>query len=491
MHSLRARLWTLWLLATLVALLVGTLLVQLARNSETAMRARAGAELSHACDLIHDSFAFYATGWSGDDAGSSATRHDLDAVLAAALAGQSGVSGGFWLRERGVLAARIAGNDRPDAAQVARAAELAVSGERTASVRGRSGDDTLVAACPLAGPFPGFAAWTATRPPSTGRDRLGLGLAGLAVLVLGIAGWLVWITIGWSRRIHGIEVALQRHDVEALPVLAPTGERELDRIVSALNDAGRRLEAARQRNAALSERVAVAERQALLGRMAAGIAHEIRNPLASMRLRAENALHGEAARRDPSLKDRALQAALQQVARIDGLVTELLTMAERRQPRRRPVPVAAFMQERLAGLRDLAESSQVELAADPPPPGVDWPMDDGLIGRALDNLLLNAVQHSPPGGTVRLAARQEPAGLRFTVSDDGPGVATSMLPDRLFEPFAGERPDGTGLGLAIARELAAADGAELGLVQASARETRRNGAEGAVFSLLLPADSGP
>ncbi len=486
MRSLRARLWLLWLLATLVALLVGIMLVQLARNSQTAIEARTGAELTHACDLIHDGLAFYATGWTGDGAGTAATRRDLDAVLAASLARMPDVSGGIWLRGRGDLASRPEApeTDAPDTSDPtvrAEAAEAAVFGEHATSIRRRfAGHTTLVAACPLAGPFPGMAAWTASSLHTSGGDRLGLGLAGLAGMVLGIAGWLVWITMGWSRRIRGIEATLRRHDVEALPVLAPTGERELDRIVSALNETGRRLEAARQRNAALAARMAVAERQALLGRMAAGIAHEIRNPLASMRLRAENALHGDATGKDPSHKDRALRAGLEQVARIDALITELLSMTEHRPAQRGLVTLATFLEARLAGVRDLAESGTVRLSASAST--LDWPLDESLIGRALDNLLLNAVQHSPPGGTVRLECREEPAGLRFTVSDDGPGVAAAMLPDRLFEPFAGERTEGTGLGLAIARELAAADGAVLTLDDAGGGK-----GSGAVFGLLLPA----
>ena len=482
MRSLAARLSLLWLLATLVALLVGILLVQFARNSDAAIQARTEAELATACGLVRDSFAFYAAGWAGDGAATSTTRHDLDTVLASALAREPDLSAGLWLRGHGALATRHGTAGAPDAAFLAEAGEAAIASERSSSQRRTfAGRTLLLAACPLAGPFPGLVAWTSASLHASGRDRLGLGLAGLGSLVLGIAGWLVWITTSWSRRIRGIEATLQRHDIEALPVLAPTGERELDRIVSALNETGLRLEAARQRNAALTSRMALAERQALLGRMAAGIAHEIRNPLASMRLRAENALHGDAARRDPSLKDRALQAGLTQMSRIDALITELLTMTERRPAQRRPVPVAAFIEARLAGVRDLADSRGVHLAATIPASTLAWPMDEGLIGRALDNLLLNAVQHSPSGGTVRFGCSDAAGALRFTVSDDGPGIAASMLPDRLFEPFAGDRPDGTGLGLAIARELAADDGALLTLSEAG------GDGRGASFSLLLPA----
>jgi His Kinase A (phospho-acceptor) domain len=85
-----------------------------------------------------------------------------------------------------------------------------------------------------------------------------------------------------------------------------TGERELDRIVTALNEAGRRVVDARQRADQLARQVAAGERLAAIGRVAAGVAHEIRNPIAAMRLRAENAIAG-----DPERKRRALAMILQ------------------------------------------------------------------------------------------------------------------------------------------------------------------------------------
>ena len=122
-----------------------------------------------------------------------------------------------------------------------------------------------------------------------------------------------------------------------LPRLAPTGERELDRIVAALNTAGARLAEARQRSEALAARVALSERLAALGRVAAGVAHEIRNPIAAMRLRAENALAGDDARRRA-----ALEAILAQIARLDRLIGELLAMTQRRAPAPETVDLAGL-----------------------------------------------------------------------------------------------------------------------------------------------------
>ena len=108
-----------------------------------------------------------------------------------------------------------------------------------------------------------------------------------------MSAWLSWLTAGWSRRVGRIETVLRQHDVADLPRLPMSGERELDRIVAALNETGERgWPRRRSRPDAMARRVAVSERLAALGRVAAGLAHEVSNPLAAMRLRAENALLG-------------------------------------------------------------------------------------------------------------------------------------------------------------------------------------------------------
>src|SRR5262249_58162038 len=112
---------------------------------------------------------------------------------------------------------------------------------------------------------------------------------------------------------------------------------ELDRIVNALNEAGDRLARARERTDQLARQVAIGERLAAIGRVAAGIAHEIRNPIAAMRLRAENALAG-----DDDRKNRSLSVILEQIERLDELLRGLLSATERDATSPRCVPLASF-----------------------------------------------------------------------------------------------------------------------------------------------------
>jgi signal transduction histidine kinase len=305
---------------------------------------------------------------------------------------------------------------------------------------------------------------------AAGLDAMRLGLGVLFALVLGIAAWLTWLVLALTRDVGRIEAALAAGAAGELPLLVPTGEAELDRIVAALNTAGARLAEARRRSAELAGRVAQAERLAALGRMAAGVAHEFRNPIAAMRLKAENALAG-----DPARRGAALEAILAQIARLDRLIAELLAMTQRREPHPELVDLAALLAATAADHQD----GGIAIRLEAPPLAVR--LDPGLLRRALDALLENARHHTPPGGQITLRAARPDGLLRIEVADTGPGIPAALR-ESVFEPFVSGRPEGTGLGLAIARELIEAQGGRLSLVSPGGARP----GDGAVFAIELP-----
>jgi signal transduction histidine kinase len=465
LKSLRARLFAVWALSLVASLAVGVLLVRLEGRSTSAQVQRAADGLADACDRIADAYAYYASGWAGPvppdtDPG---YRRDLATVVSVAL-GAVPVRGGIWHAGDGGLV-----GDPPDAALLASlAGETAASDQPALRESSSDGETVLFQACPLhGGPQSGLVGWTTARVVSlTGGRELWLGLGVLMVLMLAISGWLTWLVSAWSRHVRDIEHALAGHEAGTLPRLAPTGEQELDRIIAALNTAADRLAGAQAHAAALSERVAASERMAALGRVAAGVAHEIRNPIAAMRLKAENALAGDDTRRRA-----ALAAILGQVARLDRLLSELLAMTQRR-----PVaPVLLILDDflRTAALEQPEGADRIAVTA----PSTPVRLDPVLVRRVLDNLLRNAIQHTPPPGHVAVHAETTDGTVRIEVRDDGPGVAPELRLS-LFEPFVTGRADGTGLGLAIAREFAAAHGGRLLLCDGTG--------PGACFLLELP-----
>ncbi len=485
-RSLRSRLLLLWALSLAACVVVSVLLVQLSAQSAAAQVGQAEAVVARACSLVGDRYAFYATDWRGQPPPLSdpVLRQDLTAAATLALSRQAGVEGGFWQAEAGPLAYAFptyqGGGPKTDlpAAELDRIRavnEQAARDDQAVSRHWTSSTQALLlSACPLPGPILQLTAWTMARVQSSAAaEGLRLGLGVLLALMLGMSGWLAWLLLSWSRQVGRVEAALAGPAADDLPVLERTGEPSLDRIVEALNGSGARLAAARRRSETLAAQVAASERLAALGRIAAGVAHEIRNPIASMRLRAENALAAD----DGDRRTRALRAVLEQVARLDRLSGELLAMTQRREPRPEPVDLGAMLAACAEDHGAQARAAGVALRVEGGGAAV---LDAGLLRRALDNLVGNAVRHTPPGGTVTLQAGLSGAMATFAVEDTGPGIDPALR-GTLFEPFVTGRPDGTGLGLALARELVEAHGGRLRLDRVGGDGT------GARFVIELPA----
>ena len=463
LRSLRGRLVAILALLAAAVVASGFVMVALFEQTTTTRVAQAAADAARGCDAISRAYLVETAGWRDAPPPAGAASHArLMAVVVAALTDRPDIEGGLWQAGSGPLAYAFPTYEGSGPKTDVPPAELprigatnaaALAGDRPFLTRVDAGSQTLlVSACPLGGPVAGVTAWTMTRVRSLGGRTSWPFVTGLAILfgALGGASALaVALAVAWSGHIGRIEAALGAHGHGDLPVLPPTGEWELDRIVASLNLAGRRLLASRERTERLSHQVATAERLAAIGRMAAGIAHEIRNPIAAMRLKAEMALVGSAAR-----KDIALATTIEQADRLDALVRRLLTMGERDPPVKKVVPLGAFLAGALDQHRDLAAGRRLALEATA---SVDegW-FDPDRMSRALDNLVLNALQ-AEGAGIVRLSAHRGGDSLVLAVADNGRGPAAA-IEDHLFEPFVTGRAEGTGLGLSIVREIAEAHG---------------------------------
>lgn len=235
-----------------------------------------------------------------------------------------------------------------------------------------------------------------------------------------------------------------------------------------------RRERERSRREALQHQLNESERLASIGRMAAGVAHEVRTPLGSIQGAAEILAEDY-----PSDHPRRpfFDILTQETGRLKAVVQDFLDMG-------RPISVMPGMWT----LRKAAASAWQSVASEAEKAGVQlstdvqekcqvW-ADELRLHQALGNLLRNAIQASPPGGVVRIAAGAEDGGCRITVEDEGPGLPPGDG-QRIFEPFYTRRKEGTGLGLALVRQIAEAHG---GWVHG---ESRPEG--GARFVLWFPS----
>ena len=209
---------------------------------------------------------------------------------------------------------------------------------------------------------------------------------------------------------------------------------------------------ARERATLLAEHQ---KRLGALGEMSAVLAHEIRNPLAS--LKGHSQLLAEQTRGDPS-EERKVQRIVSEAVRLEKLTTNLLTFARSGAVQRGATDPVALAEDcrREVG----ADRISIDGAAAPP----RWSLDRPSLRQALTNLMRNAVQASPPGAKVEVLVDSVGPGrrreLRFRIRDQGAGLPEGKE-EEIFEPFFTTRSRGTGLGLAVARRIVALHGGTL------------------------------
>jgi signal transduction histidine kinase len=458
--SFSTQLFALWIL---VAILCGLLTAAVWLMLSSALSERvtlARQQAAAACTAV-------ASRYDLSMQRSSETNVDLmHAVLDLVLIRTEGIEGGFWTpASAGFLAYAFptyegsgVKRDIPEAETpliLRTLKEVAASGQLQADVVSNGADAVVAVACPVPR-HADLLAWmlTRARPPlGAYGERAVTILASVLALIVVLALFLALALRRWKRNLTRLEQALAPDGgIEQGRRLERMGERDLDPIVDAFNRYIDRAELLQSEANALSTKLAQAERFSMLGKMAAQIAHEIRNPAGAMRLKAENALAGDAARREAALK-----TIIEQVGRIESQVTSLLALTQPVTLYTREVDLSAWLSGMVQTHEPAAESRHVVLAAEAQPSETRPVFDPAQLARALDNLIVNALRHAPPGGHVTVRARESGHRLIIEVIDDGPGVRADER-ERIFEPFVTGRPDGSGLGLAVVREIASAHG---------------------------------
>lgn len=439
--SIQRDLVILWLTISAVALVLAWLLLLLSRQGTDQQVSRARDAAGVSCSALQAGAARMGLAGLMADTPSAQARSAAQAVLDLALRERPGIEGGFWREGPGVVAYAFPTYDGSGIKRDAPSAEM----ERIASTAQRARDSAglvtdlrpglreavVFAACPAQADAPGLVAWTLMRVPLISADVVNpliLAVSLLLGMVLVSGLWLGRMLRRWQRQ-----------------------------------------------SAQMEQQLLSAERLATLGRLSAGLAHEIRNPLGTMRMKAENALAAPAPLREARSQG-ALEAVLAQTARLEDLVSSLLALTQPFRVQSEPVDLQQLLDERLQAHAELAQARGVQLAT-AVSAGLARDLQDGRrplldpvqMARALDNLLLNALAHTAAGGRVELGAdrsgttvshRNSP--LQLWVADDGTGIAPELR-DTLFEPFTTARPGGTGLGLALVREIVLAHGGRIAL----------------------------
>jgi two-component system OmpR family sensor kinase/two-component system sensor histidine kinase BaeS len=192
----------------------------------------------------------------------------------------------------------------------------------------------------------------------------------------------------------------------------------------------------------------------------ADIAHELRTPLSVIRGAAEGMLDGlypaDAEHLEPIVEETAVMARL-----LEDLQTLSTAEAGALRLERESVAPARLVEDAVAAFRSRADGLGVRLDGRSPEDLPEIDVDPVRLGEVFANLVSNALEHTPLGGTVTVSADRDGSGIAFAVSDAGAGIPPEDLP-RVFDRFVkSERSGGAGLGLAIARALVEAHGGEI------------------------------
>jgi two-component system, NtrC family, sensor histidine kinase PilS len=219
------------------------------------------------------------------------------------------------------------------------------------------------------------------------------------------------------------------------------------------------------------------ERLAAVGEMAAGMAHEIRNPLASISGSAQ-VLAGTPALRESDR--RLMHIIVEESRRLSGIIEAFLGYARPPEPTRGPCDIARVLTETLdlfANSAEVTPSHRLERAIEPLPSPIV--ANEGQLRQAFFNLARNAVQAMPQGGTMRIQAAVAGGNYAIRWSDEGVGMTAQQI-DEIFQPFKAFRQGGTGLGLAVVYSIVTDHGGDIHVESAPGR--------GCTFTLRIPVE---
>jgi two-component system, NtrC family, sensor kinase len=323
-------------------------------------------------------------------------------------------------------------------------------------------------------------------------------IAGAAVL-LTLFGSLLALALGrWIVGKPMQRLSQQAREIGAGRVVKPLAMKQKDEIGELAEDINRMaaqlLSTQQARDEAQARRVAAlealrhAQRLATVGTLASGIAHELGTPLNVIQARAQLIAQGDV--QGAEIASNA-QIVVRESERIAHIIRQLLDFSRPRQPVKRREDLAALAEETVRMLGTLGKQAGVELDLGPLP-SVQAEIDRQQVQQVLTNLVVNAIQATPPGGAVRLEVAKElrapppviggdaQSFARIDVVDSGAGIADDVAPF-IFEPFFSTKGvgEGTGLGLSVAWGLARDQGGWIGVQSAVGKGSR--------FSVYLPA----
>ena len=304
-------------------------------------------------------------------------------------------------------------------------------------------------------------------------------LIALALSILAVSGLALLTVRDLGRGVNSIETGLAGLTNDLGQELLSPNTAELARISTRINELAATLRANLARQAELERDLRQSERLSALGRVVAGVAHEVRNPLASIKLKVQ--LTRRSSRSPEKLAD-TMNVISAEIERLDALVRRLLELGGQQRLELAKLDLGGLVVRRAAFFNEVATRGGVVIDAGRCRNDIVIEGDENRLSQVIDNLIQNALDAMPDGGhlTINCALSSDqndalPIQVKF--ADTGQGIQPTDR-ERIFEPFYTNRATGTGLGLAIAKAIVEEHRGRLDFVSG---ET-----EGASFVMRLP-----
>jgi signal transduction histidine kinase len=429
-----------------------------------------------------------------ENADTQPSQDGLTALSRIALQNVDGVEGGFYAADRdrlvGSFPRRSGASGEPSTEEeipaLLRVARKAASSQLSSEEVFATGQGiSLISAMPLRGGQRLFgSAWTIMRLPSipgTNRFRtyviaVGLGIAALACVLLTLL-----VVRGLQDGVRKIEGGLKNLERSlASQISIDNDPDEIRQIAQAINRLGSALKEKIEDEKQIEDQLRHAERLAALGRLIAGVAHEVRNPLATIRLRVQMCQDSENA----DVRE-SCAIALQEVERLNGMVNRLLSFSRPVRLHAEPTDLNRLVKQRLDNFDELARRHDIRFVTRFTNNVSPVRVDQSRLAQVFDNVIQNAIEAmSATGGTLCVNVTREPPGSEngseacVEFNDTGEGIKSDVV-GRIFDPFFTTKSSGTGLGLSICHELVQAHGGEIQVASAEGC--------GTTVRILLPA----
>lgn len=297
------------------------------------------------------------------------------------------------------------------------------------------------------------------------KNRYLLALTGIFVMTLATLVYLIARSLAPLRQLSETCAKVTEGNLQDIHVGSAPGE------IRTLGETFNRMVASLREKATVEANLRRAQRLSAIGNLAAGVAHDVRNPLNAIKLLSSQALDELDTNGHDAGPARALHTIRSEVDRLEDIVSGFLSLAKEEALKPEMCRLDPILEECLNLVRKDAESRGVRVISELHTGDVQLSLDAKKLKRAVLNVLLNALEVCPPGARVRLFSRVCVDGVEIEVRDDGPGMTNETI-EHAFDPYFTTKPTGTGLGLSITRGIIEEHGGSIRLTSAIGQGTQ-------------------